>query len=107
MNAFASALGALHADPNLSIECIWSPAGTPSQQVAFRGIRAEGREPVFGLGGGGAMAPQQFLDVRAADLPAAPRRGDAVTIGGASFVVQAAAQDTEALSWRLTLSEAA
>lgn len=123
MTAFARALAALHRDGNLSVACTWYPGWDRDEQRAFvldnevadylasvtgtavRGIRSQEQAPAFGAGSLGAIAGREFLDVAVADLPAA-KRGDFIVIGGAIFKIEAAERDIEALTWRLTLSEA-
>lgn len=103
MSAFSAALAALHRDPNLSVACTYTQAGTP---YAARGVRGQPVEPTFGASGGGSITPRQQLDIAIVDLPVEAKRGDLVAIGAQSFVVQTVERDVEALTWRLTLSEA-
>lgn len=125
MSAFARALAALHRDVNLSAECAWHAgwardavralaidmeAGTyalSSEGTLARGIRSQEVAPAFGAGGVGGMTGREFIDIAVADLPDAVQRDDIVTIGADVFMVEAAERDAEALTWRITLSEAA
>ena len=123
MTAFARALAALHRDVNLSVACTWYPgweraaslALAPPPDVAeylltvtgtaVRGIRSQEQAPSFGAGGIGGITGREFLDVAVADLPDV-QRGDFIVIDGATFKIETPERDTEALTWRLTLSEA-
>lgn len=108
MSVFSDAVAALHADPDLSVACTWTagPEQDPAGPVAFRGVQSQPLEPAFGGGSLGAVTPRRWLDVAVADLPAAPARGDAVTIEGEAFAVETAELDPEGVTWRLTLSDA-
>lgn len=125
MSAFAAALAALHRDPNISVECSWAPGwersgsrglvadlvvGTVSlvaYPAPLRGVRSQPIDAGFASpGGNGAVTARQTLDVAQADLSAAPMRNDLVVIGAENFTVEKAERDLEALSWRLTLSNA-
>lgn len=123
MSAFATALASLHADANLSVACTWYPgwgrdqvmALEPAPDVAaylltvtgtaLRGIRSQEQAQSFGAGVVGGVAEREFLDVAIADL-ADMRRGDLIVIGAGAFLVETVERDNEALTWRLTLSEA-
>ncbi len=123
MSAFAQALAALHSDPNLSIACTWYPAWDREEQRSFvlegelaaylssvtgtpvRGIRSQEEAVAFAPGSLGGITEREFLDILIADLPAV-KRGDFFDLGGAIFRVESVARDVEALTWRLTLSEA-
>ncbi len=124
MSAFARALAALHRDANLSVACTWYPGWDRDEQRAFvldneladyiasvtgtavRGIRSQEQAPAFGAGSLGGIAGREFLDVAVADLPAV-KRGDFIVIGGSTYRVETTERDIEALTWRLTLSDAA
>lgn len=123
MSAFARALGALHADPNLSVPCAWTPgwdrdwprtldldleaggATLSADAVSLRGI--EGKEEARSFGASlQAIAPRRTLDIRLADLPVEPAREESITIGAEAFLVETAERDLEGLTWRLVLSDA-
>lgn len=121
MTAFARALAALHRDANLSVACTWYPgwqrdpllAMEPAPNTAdylltvtgtaARGIRSQEQAQSYGAGGLGGIAAREFLDIALADLPDV-RRGDFIEIDGETFTVETPERDTEALTWRLTLS---
>lgn len=108
MTAFERALRSLHRDRHLAVACTWTagPERDPAGPVAFRGVQSQPVEPTYGGGPLGGVTPRRWLDVAVVDLPAAPMRGDAVTIGGEAFAVEAAELDPEGVTWRLTLSDA-
>ena len=98
MNAFAAALGALHADPNLGVDgefrrppADWKPA---------RFIRAQPSEDL-----GTARARTFMLDILAAEISVTPVKGDRIRIAGVIRKVEEAEPDDLGLSWRLTLSD--
>lgn len=124
MTAFARAVAALHRDANLSVACEWYPGwdrdasralavdfeaeeySLSTEGTAVRGIRSQEVAPTFGPGNLGGMAGREYLDLAITDLPADVTRGDTIQIGVATITVEAVERDVEALTWRITLSEA-
>ena len=125
MSAFAQALAALNLDQNLSAPCTWHPAWLrpaartfradlqaetytlSTEGLALRGVRAQGQGSVFSIAGSGTSAPREMLDIAMADVTAGIQRGDLLAVDGATFVVEQADTDTEGVTWRITLSDAA
>ncbi|WP_165063943.1 head-tail joining protein [Paludisphaera rhizosphaerae] len=107
MTAFAAALSALFADPNLGVDATFTPhAGGPS--VPLRAVRvAERVDAGFALGQTGASAPALRFDAPRADLPARPTRGDVLHVGLESYKVTKAEPDEENLAWRLYVERGA
>ena len=105
MSAFAAAAQALHADPNLGVPALLTPAASGAA-LPVRVIRAS---PVVELDGGpfGARtARREEASLAAADLPADPAEGDLLQIGAETWVVEAAQLDPEGACWTLRLGAA-
>jgi len=102
MSAFATALSALHADPNMAETGHYRRP--PWAWAPTRIIRTAPTDLVGSLGGPGARAGSLSVDVLAAALAITPQRGDEVKLGTVVYTVESAERDTLGLSWRLTLS---
>jgi hypothetical protein len=106
MSAFAGAMTALLADPNLGSDAEYRRP--PSGWTAVRVVRSAPDEQLGGLGGAGSRADSLSV-VIAADALAAldllpPLRGDEVLLAGATYRVEDAEADALGVSWRLTLA---
>lgn len=104
MSAFAPAIDALFTDLMVSEEATYMVRGvTPA--VPVRVIR---RMPdgVADFGGARLVQPALTVDIRVSDAPLAAKE-DRLTIGGVTYVVQAAPiRDREGLTWSLDLRPA-
>jgi hypothetical protein len=81
---------------DFGLAATWLPLAGGASSVAL----ILDREEPGGFGGAAAFAAR----VPAASLPGAPRRGDRLTIGTASYAVEAADLDADGVLYRLTLS---
>lgn len=100
MNAFAEAVNVLFADPNLSVEAVYTPDGGASRTVRVMTRRAD---EITSFGDARLWSETTRVDVRAADL-AAPRPGDRLEIDGEAFTIQSEpVRDRERLVWTLDL----
>ena len=99
MTAFAAAIDALFADPNLGVNAIYR-AGGSGEAITLRAIvRQPDRIDTFGET---RIATQTTLfDIRTSEL-AAPVEGDTIEMDGAVSVIQGAPiRDGEQLVWTL------
>ena len=99
--AFAQAAEVIFADPNMALEASFQPvaggAAIPLRVILSRPV-------AVALGLGAAVAPQVEASVLMAALPGPPRRGDLLTVGGATYRVERAEREGAETSWRLTLA---
>ena len=109
MSAFAAALSALHADPNLGTDAEWrAAAGGPWKRL--RVVVSQPAEVVPGLRGGSARAVTSDVTVLVAEMaPDTPRRGDLIRRLSplTTWKVEEVEPDTLVLSWRLGLAATA
>jgi hypothetical protein len=95
MSAFAAAIDALFADPNVALDALYGADETPVRAI----LRAPDR--TLGFGATQLHAPTAIVDVRVAEV-AAPAEGDRVAWGGDVYIVQGTPQrDRERLVWSL------
>jgi hypothetical protein len=103
MNAFATAIEMLFADPNIGVEAIYtSNGGTPFL------VRAVVRRPdeLTNLGNARLWSETTRVDLRATEV-ANPRPGDLIEIDGDAFVIQGEpVRDRERLVWTVDLHPA-
>ncbi len=98
MSAFAAAMAALAADPNLSVSAVWraggAGAGTP--------VRVLRSSPDL-TSAGFETSIVQSTDVLtvALDAIALPTQRDTITIGAEALTVQHAERDAAGVSWRV------
>jgi len=98
VTAFAAAVDALFADPNLGREAIYEPADGDPFPVRVIVRRADA---ITEFGEARLWSETTRFDVRASEL-AAPRPGDRIVIGGATYVVQGEpVRDRERLVWTI------
>ncbi len=103
MIAFASAVDALFADPNLGRAATWEPADGDPFPVRIIARRADG---ITDFADARLWSETTRIDIRVAEL-AEPRPGDRIAIDGEAFVVQGApVRDRERLVWTLDLRPA-
>lgn len=82
----------------------YTPAST-GVPLTIRGSHDHTALEVLQESGASRIATTAEVRLRAADLAAVPVRGDAVTVGGASYTVGEVHRDGQAM-WRLRLREA-
>lgn len=100
--AFAAAMAALHADPNIGCDAAYRRP--PGDWIAVWVVLASPNDAVPGLAGLGARAGSVTATLLAAD--ATPVRGDELRIGSVVHRIEDAVRDALGLSWRLTLAPA-
>lgn len=81
--AFAAALDALFADPNLGADALWKPGGVGG--VPARVVR-KAPDQVEPFGSSRAVLGSMVVDLRRGDAPTLAE-GDVIEIGGAAFRV--------------------
>lgn len=97
MNAIASAIETLFADPNIGREALWR-AGGGGAPVPVR-IVWRAPDTVTNFGSGRFVSAARFLDVRIAQVPAL-ESGDSFEIDGDRYIVQGdPLRDDERLIW--------
>ncbi len=98
MTAFAAAIDAIFADPNMAAAATWRACGAPSA-VPCRVILSR-PDLTTSFGDARITSETVMLDVRAAEI-AAPGAGDIVTLGGETLVIQGEPlRDRERLTWK-------
>ena len=99
MNAFATAIDRIFADPNMAVDAFWFAGGT-GQAIAVRVIRKSPDE-VTPFGAGRILSETTLLDARISDMPT-PASGDLIRIGLEDFILQGEPKlDRERLIWTL------
>ena len=99
MNAFATAMYVIFADPHMAVGALWFAGGAGSG-IAVRVIRKSPDE-VTPFGAGRILSETTLLDARVADLPT-PAPGDLIRIGLEDFILQGEPKlDRERLIWTL------
>jgi len=96
MTAFARAIAALHADPNLAAAAEWQ-AATGGTWVALRLIPSLPEALVPGAPGAGVRAVAVLASIPASDLPQPPRRGDLLRWGSPMVTYRVETVETDAL----------
>ena len=100
MSAFAAAVGALFADPNIGRDAVYVvDGGTP---VPVR-VVARRADAITDLGYARLWAETTRIDLRVTEVPN-PRPGDRIEIGGDAFLSQGEpVRDRERLVWTVDL----
>jgi hypothetical protein len=98
MSAFAAAMAALTADPNLGNTAVWRAAGTGSG-IPVRVLRSA-QDVTSSAFATSIVQPTDVLTV-AVDAVPAPEAGDTVTIGAEVLTVQHAERDATGVAWRV------
>jgi hypothetical protein len=99
MTAFAAAIDALFADPNLGFDAVYRVGGAESGMPVRVILRRPDRVGEFGETR--IVAATLLIDVRVGEL-ADPAEGDTLDIGGAVFVIQGEPfRDAERLVWTI------
>ncbi len=100
MNAFAAAIGALFADPNIGRDSVYIADGGVPVLVRVVARRAD---TVTDFGDTRLWSETTQVDLRVADV-VSPRPGDRVEIDGDAFLIQGEpVRDRERLVWTLDL----
>ena len=103
MSAFAAAVGALFADPNIGRDAVYTPDG--GAPVLVRAV-ARRADAISDFGDARLWSETTRLDLRLAEVPQ-PRPGDRIEIDGAAFLIQGEpVRDRERLVWTLDLRPA-
>lgn len=103
MTVFAQALEAIFADPNISMEAIYTAEGGAPKLVRIVARRADA---VSSFGEARLWSEATRVDLRVADVTE-PRPGDRVAIGDEALLVQGEpVRDRERLVWTLDLRPA-
>ena len=99
MNAFATAMNVIFADPHMAVDAIWFAGGT-GPGVTVRVIRKSPDE-ITPFGAGRILSETTMLDARIADMPT-PAPGDLIRIGLEDVILQGEPKlDRERLIWTL------
>ena len=103
MSAFAAAVGALFADPNMGRDAVYiSDGGAP---VLVR-VVARRADAVTDFGDARLWSETTRIDLRVAEV-ASPRPGDRIEIDGDAFLIQGEpVRDRERLVWTVDLRPA-
>jgi hypothetical protein len=103
MSAFAAALGALFADPNISRDADYVADGDAPVLVRVVARRADA---ITDFGDARLWSETTRIDLRVAEVPN-PRPGDRIEIDGDAFLMQGEpARDRERLIWTVDLRPA-
>ena len=103
MTAFAAAVGALFADPNIGRDAIYTPEGGAPVMVRVVARRADA---VTDFGDARIWSETTRVDLQVAEV-ANPRPGDRIEIEGDAFLIQGEpARDRERLVWTVDLRPA-
>ena len=103
MNAFAAALSALFADPNIGRDAVYVAAGGAPVLVRVVPRRADA---VTDFGDARLWSETTRIDLRAAEVQN-PRPGDRIEIDGDAFLIQGEpVRDRERLVWTVDLRPA-
>lgn len=103
MSAFAAMLEALHADPNIGTDAVYTRASAPG--IAVRVSLSHPSDQMPGLGAVGVRAGSITADVLASQLGGlVPKRADTLTIGATSYRVEDVERDPLGLTFRLTVA---
>ena len=103
MSAFAAAVGALFADPNIGRDAVYiADGGAP---VLVR-VVARRNDAISEFGDARLWSETTRIDLRVTEVPA-PRPGDRIEIEGDAFLIQGEpVRDRERLVWTVDLRPA-
>ncbi|VDS10816.1 hypothetical protein PARHAE_04035 [Paracoccus haematequi] len=100
MSAFAAAVGALFADPNIGRDAVYTPEGGAPVLVHVVARRADA---VTDFGDARIWSETTRVDLQVAEV-ANPRPGDRIEIEGDAFLIQGEpVRDRERLVWTVDL----
>ena len=103
MSAFAAAVGAIFADPNIGRDAVYTPEGGAPVPVRVVARRAD---VVSDFGDARLWSETTRIDLRVAEV-ATPRPGDRIEIDGDAFLIQGEpVRDRERLVWTVDLRPA-
>lgn len=103
MSAFAAAVGALFADPNIGRDAVYTPEGGVPVLVRVVARRAD---TITDFGDARLWSETTRLDLCVAEV-ANPRPGDRLEIDGEAFLIQGEpVRDRERLVWTVDLRPA-
>jgi hypothetical protein len=103
MNAFAAAVGALFADPNIGRDAVYIADGGATVLVRVVARRADS---VTDFGDARLWSETTRIDLRVAEVPA-PRPGDRIEMEGEAFLIRGEPiRDRERLVWTVDLHPA-
>lgn len=103
MSAFAAAVGALFADPNIGRDAVYTPEGGAPVLVRVVARRADA---VTDFGDARIWSETTRVDLQVAEV-ANPRPGDRVEIDSDAFLIQGEpVRDREQLVWTVDLRPA-
>ena len=103
MSAFAAALSALFADPNIGRDAVYTPEGGAPQMVR---VVARCADAVTDFGDARLWSETTRIDLRVAEVPN-PRPGDRLEMDGDAFLIQGEpVRDRERLVWTVDLRPA-
>ena len=103
MSAFAAAVDALFADPNIGRDAVYTPEGGAPVLVRVVARRADA---VTDFGDARIWSETTRVDLQVAEV-ANPRPGDRVEIDGEAFLIQGEpVRDRERLVWSVDLRPA-
>ena len=103
MSAFAAAVGALFADPNIGRDAVYIADGGAPVLVRIVARRADASTY---FGDARLWSETTLIDLRVAEVPA-PRPGDRIEIEGEAFLIQGEpVRDCERLVWTIDLRPA-
>ena len=103
MSAFAAAVSALFADPNIGRDAVYIAEGGAPQLIRVVARRADA---ITDFGDARLWSETTRIDLRVAEVPA-PRPGDRIEIDGEAFLIQGEpVRDRERLVWTVDLRSA-
>jgi hypothetical protein len=103
MPAFAAAVAALFADPNVGRDAVYMADGGAPVMVR---LIARGADAVTDFGDARLWSETTRVDLRVAEV-ATPRTGDRIEIDGDAFLIQGEpVRDRERLAWTVDLRPA-
>ncbi len=103
MSAFAAAIGALFADPNIGRDAVYIADGDATVLVRVIARRADA---ITDFGDARLWSETTRVDLRVAEVPN-PRPGDRIEIGGDAYLIQGEpVRDRERLVWTVDLRPA-
>jgi hypothetical protein len=103
MSAFAAAVGALFADPNIGRDAVYFAEGGAPVLVRVVARRADAS---ISFGDARLWSETTRIDLRVAEVPA-PRPGDRIEIDGDAFLIHCEpVRDRERLVWTVDLRPA-
>ena len=103
MSAFAAAVGAIFADPNIGRDAVYTPEGGAPVLVRVVARRAD---DITDFGDARLWSETTRIDLRVVEVPS-PRPGDRIEIDGDAFLIQGEpVHDRERLVWTVDLRPA-